>query len=142
MSTYLAKTGEIERKWWVVDAQDRVLGRLATGIARVLIGKTKPELTHSSDTGDFVIVINAEKIKLTGDKWDKKMYYRASGWHSGLKTMSALKMKQSKPGEIIKLAVFGMLPKNKSRQRLLKKLKVYPGPDHPHEGQKPEPLKL
>jgi len=142
MSTYLAKPGEIERKWWVVDAEGKVLGRLATGIAKVLTGKVKPQMTPSTDTGDFVIVINAEKIMLTGGKWDKKIYYRASGWHSGLKAIPARKMKQTKPQEMIKLAVFGMLPKNKSRQRLLKKLKIYAGAEHPHQGQKPEPLKI
>lgn len=142
MRTYLAKPDEIEKKWWLVDAQGKVLGRLATGIARVLMGKTKAQLTPGVDIGDFVVVINAEKIVLTGEKWDKKMYYRASGWHSGLKSFSAKQLKETKPQELIKLAVMGMLPKNCSRQKLLKKLKIYPGPEHPHRAQKPEPLEI
>jgi large subunit ribosomal protein L13 len=142
MKSYLAKPGEIERKWWIVDAQGKVVGRIATEIAKVLTGKNKPQLTPGVDTGDFVVVINAEKVVLTGEKWDKKIYYRASGWHSGLKATNAKKMRETKPEEILKLAVMGMLPKNKSRQRILKKLKIYPGPEHPHTAQKPEPLKF
>jgi large subunit ribosomal protein L13 len=142
MSTYLAKPGEVERKWWVVDAEGKVLGRLATRIAVVLTGRHKPTVTRHTDTGDFVIVVNAEKVKLTGQKLDKKFYYRASGWHSGLKKISAGKMIQAHPEELLKLAVFGMLAKNKSRQHIMKKLKIYAGAEHPHAVQKPEPLKI
>jgi len=142
MNTYLAKPGEVERKWWVVNAEGKVLGRLATRVATVLVGKHKPVLTPSTDTGDFVIVVNAEKVKLTGQKLEKKFYYRASGWHSGLKKISAGKMMQKHPKELIKQAVFGMLAKNKSRQHIMKKLKIYAGPEHPHAVQKPEPLEV
>lgn len=142
MGTYMAKHGEVEKKWWVIDADGKVLGRLATQVARILMGKNKPVMTKHIDTGDFVIVVNAGKVVLTGDKWNKKMYYRASGWHSGLKEIPAWKLREKKPEDLVKFAVMGMLPKNKSRKRLLKKLKIYAGAEHPHSSQKPEPLKV
>ena len=142
MKTYSAKTGEVDRKWWIVDLQGKVLGRAATGIATVLRGKNKPEFTHHIDTGDFVVVINADKVVLTGDKLDKKFYYRHSGYHSGLKTTVARKMMAEKPEEVIRKAVWGMLPKNRLGRTLIKKLKVYAGPDHPHAAQQPAQLEL
>jgi large subunit ribosomal protein L13 len=140
--TYSAKEQEIEKKWFVVDAEDQVLGRLASEVARRLRGKHKPVFTPHADTGDFVIVINAEKIRLTGDKLDSKMYYRYSGYLGGMKEISARKQLAKKPEELIKHAVRGMLPKNSLGKRQGKKLKVYAGPDHPHEAQQPEPLEV
>ena len=142
MKSYLAKKGEVERQWWLVDAQNKVLGRLASEIAKILRGKHKPQYTPHIDTGDFVVVINAEKIRLTGNKWQKKIYYRHSGYIGGLKEIPAWRMREKKPEEIIRLAVKGMLPKNKSRHKILKKLKVYAGPEHPHQAQKPKPLEI
>jgi len=142
MKTYLAKTKEVAAKWWLVDANGKVLGRMATAIADTLRGKTKPVYTPSTDTGDFVVVVNVDKLVMTGGKLDKKMYYRSTGYVGHLKETSARKMQQEKPGEVLKLAVKGMLPKNKLRPYLMKKLKVYAGPDHPHSAQKPEPLKI
>jgi len=142
MSAEMAKKNQVEKKWWLVDAQNQVLGRLATRVADLLRGKHKSIFTPHIDTGDFVVVINAKKVKLTGDKWEKKNYYRASGYPGGLKEIPAWRMREKKPEEIIRLAVKGMLPKNKSRHIILKKLKVYAGPEHPHQAQKPEPLKI
>ncbi len=140
--TYSAKEKEIEKKWFIVDAKDKVLGRLASEVARRLRGKHKPVFTPHTDTGDYIIVINAEKIRLTGDKLDKKMYYRYSGYMGGLKEISARKQLAKKPEELIKHAVKGMLPKNSLGRRQGKKLKVYAGPEHPHEAQQPEPLEV
>jgi large subunit ribosomal protein L13 len=140
--TYSAKEEEIEKKWFIVDAEDKVLGRLASEVARRLRGKHKPVFTPHNDTGDYIIVVNAEKIRLTGDKLDKKMYYRYSGYMGGLKEISARKQLAKKPEELIKHAVKGMLPKNSLGRRQGKKLKVYAGPEHPHEAQQPEPLEV
>lgn len=140
--TYSAKEEEIEKKWFIVDAEDKVLGRLASEVARRLRGKHKPVFTPHADTGDYIIVINAEKIRLTGNKLDKKMYYRYSGYMGGLKEISARKQLAKKPEELIKHAVKGMLPKNSLGRRQGKKLKVYAGPEHPHEAQQPEPLEV
>lgn len=142
MATFSAKKKEIERSWFLVDAENKVLGRLAAKIAAVLRGKHKPVFTPHVDTGDFVIVINAEKIHLTGAKLDNKMYYRHSGYPGGIKGISAGEMLDKKPEAIIQHAVKGMLPKNKLGRQQLKKLKVYAGTEHPHESQMPQELKL
>ncbi|MBW2621670.1 MAG: 50S ribosomal protein L13 [Deltaproteobacteria bacterium] len=140
--TYSAKEEEIEKKWFVIDAENQVLGRLASEVARRLRGKHKPVFTPHADTGDYIIVINAEKIRLTGDKLDSKKYYRYSGYLGGMKEISARKQLDKKPEELIKHAVRGMLPKNSLGKRQGKKLKVYAGPEHPHEAQLPEPLEV
>jgi len=140
MKTYSAKTGEVKREWFVVDADDQVLGRLATRIATVLRGKHKARFTPHVDTGDFVVVVNAEKVKLTGAKEEKKMYYRHSGHPGGFRAMPAKAMRAKKPGQMIRQAVWGMLPKNALSRHLLNKLKIYTGPDHPHQAQQPKPL--
>jgi len=142
MKTPLPKVNEIERKWYVVDASGKVLGRLASQIAMRLRGKHKPIFTPHLDTGDFIIVINAEKIRLTGKKLDQKKYYRHSGYMGGLKTRTAKQMLDAKPEDVIRLAVKRMLPKNRLGRKQLKKLKVYSGPNHPHQAQNPEPLNL
>ena len=140
MKTYTAKPGEIERHWYVVDAESKTLGRLATQIADVLRGKGKPAYTAHVDTGDFVIVVNAEKIHVTGQKLDQKIYYRHSGYPGGLRTRTLREQLDRRPEEVIRKAVRGMLPKNRLAAAQLKKLKVYAGPDHPHAAQNPEPL--
>ena len=140
MKTYSAKAGEVKREWFVVDADDRVLGRLATRIATVLRGKHKARFTPHMDTGDFVVVVNAEKVKLTGAKEEKKMYYRHSGHPGGFRAMPAKAMRAKKPEQMIRQAVWGMLPKNALSRHLLNKLKIYTGPDHPHQAQQPKPL--
>ena len=142
MATFSAKKNEIERSWFLVDAENKVLGRLATKIAAVLRGKHKPVFTPHVDTGDFVIVINADKIHLTGTKLDNKIYYRHSGYPGGIKGVSAGELLDKKPESIIQHAVKGMLPKNKLGRQQLKKLKVYAGTEHPHESQMPQELKL
>jgi large subunit ribosomal protein L13 len=140
MKTYNAKPGEVTREWFVVDAQDQILGRLATRIADALRGKLKTRYTPNVDTGDFVVVVNAEKVKLTGNKLAQKMYYHYSGYPSGLRAQTAAEVLAKKPEDIIRLAVKGMLPKNKLNRKILDKLKVYTGPAHPHEAQQPKPL--
>ena len=140
MKTYTAKPGEIERSWYVVDAESKTLGRLATQIADVLRGKGKPAYTAHVDTGDFVIVVNAEKIHVTGQKLDQKIYYRHSGYPGGLRSRTLREQLERRPEEVIRRAVRGMLPKNRLAAAQLKKLKVYAGPDHPHAAQNPEPL--
>lgn len=142
MKTYTAKKGEIERQWVVIDAQDQVLGRLATRVAHILRGKNKPVFTNHVDTGDFVIVVNAEKIRLTGNKLDGKIYYRHSGYPGGIKGMTAREMLERKPEQVIRTAVKGMLPKNRLGSKMITKLKVYAGPDHPHRAQLPEKMEL
>ena len=138
MKTQYAKKEDVEHKWFVVDADDKVLGRLATKIATYLRGKHKPVFTPSVDTGDFVIVVNAEKIKLTGRKLDGKIYYWHTGFPGGIKSETARERMEKKPEEIIRDAVWGMLPKNRLGRAIFKKLKVYKGSEHPHEAQKPE----
>ncbi|MBW1947373.1 MAG: 50S ribosomal protein L13 [Deltaproteobacteria bacterium] len=142
MTTPLPKVNEIERKWYVVDASDKVLGRLATQIATRLRGKHKPVFTPHLDTGDFIIVVNADKIRLTGEKLDRKSYYRHSGYLGNLKTTTARKLLKTKPESVIRLAVKRMLPKNRLGRSQLKKLKIYAGPQHPHQAQVPEQLQL
>ena len=142
MKTYMAKKETIDRKWWVVDAQDKVVGRLAAKIATILRGKNKAIFTPHVDTGDFVVVINADKVKFTGRKMDDKMYYNHSGYMGGIKEISAKKLLEKKPEEIIKRAVKGMLPKNKLGRQMFKKLKIYTGAEHPHIAQQPEKLEL
>ncbi len=140
MKSYTARKGEVARQWYVVDARDKVLGRLASRIAMVLRGKTKPVFTPHMDTGDFVIVLNAAGVRLTGRKLDDKIYYRHSGYPGGLKSISARHLLQRKPEEVLRHAVRGMLPKNSLGRHLLKKLKVYAGGEHPHQAQQPVPL--
>jgi large subunit ribosomal protein L13 len=142
MKTYNAKPGEIERRWYVVDADGQTLGRLATRIADTLRGKGKPQFTPHVDTGDFVVVVNAEKIAVTGKKLDEKIYYRHSGYPGGLKQRSLREQLERRPTEVIRTAVKGMLPKNKLAARQLTKLKVYAGPEHPHAAQDPKTLEL
>ncbi len=140
--TKFAKKGEVERKWYVVDASGKVLGRLASKIATYLRGKHKPQFTPNVDTGDFIVVINAEKVMLTGKKLDKKVYYHHTGYPGGLKAETARQRLQRKPEAVIMDAVKGMLPKNRLGRKMLKKLKVYRGPEHPHQAQKPETLNI
>ncbi len=142
MKTFSAKPGECSREWCVFDAEDQVLGRLASGIAMRLRGKHKPTFTPHVDTGDFVVVVNADKIKLTGNKLDQKMYHHYSGYPSGLKSITAAKLLQKKPEDLIRSAVRGMLPKNNLARKLIKKLKIYSGPEHPHEAQQPKRVAL
>lgn len=142
MKTLFAKNMEIEKKWYLVDADNLVLGRLSSRVASVLRGKNKPMYTPHVDTGDFVIIVNADKIRLTGNKLQNKVYIHHSGYPGGIKTKSAKDLMKSRPEEIIISAIKGMLPKNKLGKLQLKKLKVYKGTEHPHEAQKPEVLKL
>ena len=142
MKTWLAKEGDVEKKWWIMDANGQTLGRLATQIATVLRGKNKPQFTPSLDTGDFVVLINAEKIKLSGNKMLSKTYFRHSGYFGSLKETSAEEMLQKDPEKMIHLAVKGMLPTNRLSSTLLTKLKVFVGPEHTHQAQKPEAYKL
>jgi len=142
MKTYTPKADEIERRWWVVDARDVPLGRLAAQVARVLRGKHKPMYTPHLDTGDYVIVVNAERIRLTGKKAEQKTYFRHSGYMGGEKHIPFKRMIQKNPERVIELAVKGMLPKTNLGRDMKKKLKVYAGPEHPHQSQQPEPLEL
>ncbi len=142
MRTYTPKPGDIKRKWYVVDAQGKTLGRLASEIARILRGKNKPIFSPHVDTGDYVIVVNAEKIHVTGRKLTQKIYYRHSGYPGGLKAVSLRDLLQRHPERAVEFAVRGMLPKNRLGREMSKKLKVYAGPDHPHKAQRPEPLDL
>jgi large subunit ribosomal protein L13 len=142
MKTYVATPESRERNWLVVDATGKTLGRLATQLADVLRGKRKPEYTPHIDTGDFVIVINAERISVTGNKRQEKRYYRHSGYPGGLRSRTLEEMLARRPEEVIRLAVKGMLPRNRLGRAQLRKLKVYAGPDHPHAAQKPEPLEV
>jgi large subunit ribosomal protein L13 len=142
VKTYTAKPGEIERRWYVVDAEGQNLGRLATRIADQLRGKNKPQYTPHVDTGDFVVVVNAEKIAVTGKKLDEKLYYRHSGYPGGLKQRTLREQLDRRPTEVLRVAVKGMLPKNKLAARQLTKLKIYAGPEHPHTAQSPEPLEV
>jgi large subunit ribosomal protein L13 len=138
--TWTAKQNEVERRWYVVDAEGQTLGRLATRIADTLRGKRKPEYTPHIDTGDFVIVVNAEKIAVTGKKLDDKIYYRHSGYPGGLRQRTLGEQLARRPTEVIRKAVKGMLPRNRLARQQLTKLKVYAGPEHPHGPQNPEPL--
>jgi large subunit ribosomal protein L13 len=142
MRTYVATPATRERNWVVVDATGQTLGRLATQIADTLRGKNKPEFTPHCDVGDFVIVVNAERIAVTGRKMEEKRYYRHSGYPGGLKTRTLAEMLERRPEEVIRKAVKGMLPRNRLGRAQLRKLKVYAGPDHPHAAQKPEPMEV
>jgi len=142
MKTAFACKGEIERKWYLIDAEDAILGRLAARISTYLRGKNKPVFTPHVDTGDFVIVVNADRVKLTGKKLDNKVYYRHSGYPGGLKAITARERLSKKPEEVIIDAVWGMLPKGRLGRAMIKKLKVYRGSEHPHKAQKPEKLSI
>jgi len=131
-----------QRQWYIVDAEGKILGRMATEIAKVLRGKNKPIFTPNADTGDFVIVINARGVKLTGNKLEDKIYYRHTEYPGGIRSRSASQLRDEKPQELIRLAVRGMLPKNRLGRKLATKLKIYAGPEHPHEAQRPQPLML
>lgn len=138
--TWNAKPGEIERRWYVVDAEGQTLGRLATRIADTLRGKNKAQYTPHVDTGDFVVVVNAEKIAVTGKKLDDKLYHRHSGYPGGLRTRTLREQLDRRPTEVLRKAVKGMLPRNRLARAQLNKLKIYAGPAHPHEAQDPKPL--
>ncbi|MDL2321739.1 50S ribosomal protein L13 [Desulfosarcina sp. OttesenSCG-928-B08] len=140
--TYSATDADNQDKWWVVDANGAILGRIASQIAAVLRGKNNPLYTPHADVGDSVVVINAEKVVLTGRKMDQKTYYRHSGYVGGLKSITAKKLIEKRPEDVIRFAVKGMLPKNSLGRKLFKKLKVYAGGQHPHEAQQPEPMRL
>jgi large subunit ribosomal protein L13 len=142
VKTFVANSATRERNWYVVDATGQTLGRLATQIADALRGKRKPEYTPHVDTGDFVIVVNAEKIAVTGNKRAEKRYYRHSGYPGGLKSRTLEEMLERRPEEVIRRAVKGMLPRNRLARRQITKLKIYAGPEHPHVAQKPETLEL
>ena len=142
MKTYVATPATRERNWYVVDATGLTLGRLATQIADALRGKRKPEYTPHCDTGDFVIVVNAERVEVTGRKRTEKRYYRHSGYPGALRERTFAEMQARRPEEIIRLAVKGMLPRNRLGRQQLRKLKVYAGPDHPHQAQKPEAMEV
>ena len=137
-STYIAKPGEVERKWWVVDATNQSLGRLASEVAAILRGKTKPEFTPHLDTGDFVIVVNAEKVQLTGKKLSQKKYYRHSGYPGGFRATPYAELMRTRAEFVVEKAVKGMLPHNTLGRTQGKKMKVYRGPEHPHAAQQPE----
>jgi len=140
--TYHPKAKDLNHSWYLVDADGENLGRLSTYISKLLLGKGKPEFTPGVDTGDFVIVINAEKIKVTGNRLDQKFYYRHSGYPGGLKKISLRDQLVKFPERVITSAVKGMIPHNRYGRKLMKKLKVYAGPDHPHQAQEPEPIKF
>ena len=142
MKTYSAKPGEVARDWYVVDAEGKTLGRLATQIADALRGKNKPQYTPHVDTGDFVVVVNAEKIAVTGQKLDQKLYHRHSGYPGGLRSRTLEEMLARRPEEVVRLAVKGMLPRTRLGRAQFRKLKVYAGPDHPHAAQKPELMEV
>lgn len=142
MRTLFAKKDEVVRKWYLVDASDAVLGRLAVKVAGYLTGKNKPVYTPNIDTGDFIIVINAEKVRLTGRKLDSKVYYSHSGFPGGLKSETARERIKRSPEKMVTSAVWGMIPKGRLGRAMIKKLKVYRGPEHPHEAQKPEALSI
>ena len=142
MKTYVATPSDRERSWVLVDASGKTLGRLATQIADILRGKRKPEYTPHIDTGDFVVVINARDVAVTGNKREQKRYYRHSGYPGGLRSRTLGEQLERRPEEVIRRAVRGMLPRNRLARRQITKLKVYAGPDHPHAAQKPEPLEI
>ena len=138
MNSYIAKPAEVERKWYVIDAEDKTLGKIASEVASILRGKKKPIYTPHVDTGDYVIVINAEKVRVTGKKEEQKIYKSHSGYPGGLKETTLRELRAKKPEEIIRHAVKGMMPKGKLGRQMFKKLKVYAGPEHPHTAQNPE----
>jgi len=138
----MAKKEDVQRNWFLVDAENKVLGRLASELANILRGKNKPTFTPHVDTGDCVIVINADKVNLTGKKWKDKIYYRHSGYPGGIKSISAENLKAKRPEDLIRYAVKGMLPKNRLGRKLFKKLKVYAGGEHPHQAQQPKHIEI
>lgn len=142
MKTYHPKKDEVQQKWWLINADGRILGRLATEIAVLLRGKNKPQFAPSADVGDFVVVVNAEKVAVTGNKLEDKMYYHHSQYPGGIKEKKLKEMLETKPEEVIRRAVWGMIPKNKLGRAIIKKLKVYRGPEHPHQAQNPEEYKF
>ena len=142
MKSYMARPQEVERKWYVVDAEGKTLGRLATEVARLLRGKTKPQYTPHVDTGDFVIVVNADRVNVTGRKAEQKLYRRHTGYPGGLKEVTYEQMMDRKPTEIVRKAVYGMMPKTRLARQQFKKLKIYAGPEHLHEAQSPEPYEV
>ncbi|MDL1973693.1 MAG: 50S ribosomal protein L13 [Desulfobacteria bacterium] len=142
MKTTVAKNEDFDRKWYIVDATGHVLGRLASKIAFMLRGKHKPIFTPHVDTGDFIVVVNAAKIALTGNKWKDKIYYRHSGYMGGIKAINAKDLLKKRPEDLVRFAVRGMLPKNRLGRSIIKKLKIYAGSEHPHSAQTPEPFKI
>jgi large subunit ribosomal protein L13 len=142
MKTFFPKEDEVEKQWFLVNADNKPLGRIATEIASRLRGKHKPIFTPHADTGDFIVVVNAERVTLSGKKWDKKIYYRHTGYIGGLKEISARKLLEKKPEDLLRFAVRGMLPKNSLGRRQLKKLKIYTGVDHPHQAQQLKELEI
>ena len=142
MRTFIPKKDDIEQKWWLINAEGRVLGRMATEVADLIRGKRKPQFTSHLDTGDFVVIVNAEKIKVSGRKLDQKTYYSHSGYPGGIKAETLKDLLERKPEEVVKKAVWGMIPKGKLGRALYKKLKVYRGPSHPHEAQNPQEYKF
>ncbi len=142
MKSYMARPKEVERKWYVIDAEGKTLGRLAAEISRLLRGKNKPQYTPHVDVGDFVVVVNAEKVEVSGRKAEQKVYRWHTGYPGGLRERSYKQMLQKKPEEILRQAVRGMMPKTRLGRRQLKKLKIYAGPEHPHAGQTPEPYEV
>ncbi|TDI88630.1 MAG: 50S ribosomal protein L13 [Candidatus Dadabacteria bacterium] len=142
MKTYMARSEDFVKKWYLIDGEGKTVGRLATRIATILRGKNKPQFTPHADIGDFVIVVNAEKLKFTGDKWNQKTYYRHTHYPGGIKSITAGDLLKTKPHEIIEKAVWGMLPKNKWQKKLIARLKVYAGSEHPHAPQQPETLEV
>ncbi|MBD3361088.1 50S ribosomal protein L13 [Candidatus Peregrinibacteria bacterium] len=142
MKTYTPKKSDIKQNWYIIDAKDRILGRLATTVANKLRGKDKPVFSPHIDCGDFIIVINADKIKLTGEKKYNKTYYHHSGYPGGLKEEKITQIKEKNPTKVLELAVKGMLPKNRLRKNLMKKLKIYSEEEHPHKAQNPQPLEV
>ncbi len=142
MKTFQAKKEEIDHQWYLVNAEGKVLGRLATELVKILKGKNKPTYTPHVDTGDFVVVVNAGKVTLTGKKMKDKIYYHHTGYPGGIKEMNAQKLLAKKPTEMIRMAVKGMLPKNSLGRQIIRKLKIYAGPNHPHEAQKPVTINI
>ncbi|MDI1471178.1 LSU ribosomal protein L13p [Thermodesulfovibrio sp. N1] len=142
MKTVFVKKEDVNRKWWILDAKGQTLGRFASRIAKILMGKNKPNYTPNVDNGDFVVVVNAEKIRVTGKKLNQKVYYHHTGYIGNLKAETLKERLEKKPEEVIVDAVWGMLPKTRLGRKMIKKLKVYRGSDHPHIAQKPEPLKI
>jgi large subunit ribosomal protein L13 len=142
MKTYMARSEDIDKKWYIIDGEGKTLGRLSSKIARILRGKEKPQFTPHADIGDFVIVVNADKLKFTGKKWDNKRYYWHTGHPGGIKSIAADDLSAKKPEEILKKAVWGMLPKNRWQKKLITRLKIYTGKEHPHTPQQPEILEV
>jgi len=142
MSSYMARSEDFEKKWYIIDGEGKTVGRLSTKIARLLRGKEKPQFTPHADIGDFVIVVNADKVNFTGKKWEQKKYYWHTGYPGGIKSITAEDLAKKKPEEILRKAVWGMLPKNKMQDKLISRLKVYTGTEHPHVSQQPENLEV